>query len=108
MRHGLRREQINKSMNIKGSTEILTCVSTSYLREEPFFAAELEGRLSLAFRLPVLLDELKSASLPAGKWHRHVSMSENIRRHVEIQRRFMQNEIKYKMHSQQRWLQLSL
>lgn len=42
-------------------------MQTSYLREEAFFPAEVEVRLSLAFRLPVLLEELKSASLPARK-----------------------------------------
>lgn len=36
-----------------------------HLREEAFFPAEFGTRPSLAFRLPVLLDELKSASLPA-------------------------------------------
>lgn len=36
-----------------------------YLREGAFFPPELKARFPLAFRLPVLLEELKSASLPA-------------------------------------------
>lgn len=40
---------------------------TTYLREGVFFPAELKERPPLVFRLPVLLEELKSASLPAGR-----------------------------------------
>lgn len=36
-----------------------------HLREEIFFPVELWARLPPLFRLPVLLEELKSASLPA-------------------------------------------
>lgn len=37
-----------------------------YLRVGAFFPAELKAGPPLVFRLPVLLEELKSASLPAG------------------------------------------
>lgn len=35
-----------------------------YLRDGAFFPAELKTGTPLVFRLPVLLEELKSASLP--------------------------------------------
>lgn len=39
----------------------------THLREGAFFPTEPGARLPLVFRLPELLEELKSASLPAGR-----------------------------------------
>lgn len=45
---------------------VLWDVINVYLRNGAFFPVELNAGAPLAFRLPVLLEELKSASLPAG------------------------------------------
>lgn len=48
-------------------------IMSLYLRDGAFFPAELKTDTPLVFRLPVLLEELKSASLPTG-WNRLFSL----------------------------------
>lgn len=60
-------------LKFKSVSDLWCTYYTSYLREGAFFPTELELRTSLVFRLPVLLEELKSASLPEGRKKRKKS-----------------------------------
>ena len=52
----------------ENSVCVCVCVCT-HLREEIFLPVEWEPWSSLAFKLPALLEELKSASLPVTHTH---------------------------------------